>query len=265
MVALLGLPVIAALALAVIRDRLFQVDLLVTSRARIVAAREEERLRLRRELHDGVGPTLAALGLKIDAARAAATGDDPTAAAPILDEMRTDVRAILGQVRGLARDLRPPTLDTLGLVGGLRQQVESMTVGGPTQVEVVADPLPELPAGIEVAAYRIVVEAVTNVLRHAGAGTATVRLSIEHDQLRIVVDDDGIGVDDVAIGVGTRAMYERAAEVGGELTLEPGADGGTHLSAFLPIGSPSPPAGAAGEPAAAPAAVRPGLTGRPLE
>ncbi len=264
-VALLALPVIAALALAVLRDRLFQVDLLVTSRARIVAAREEERLRLRRELHDGIGPTLAALGLKIDAARAAATGDHPAAAAAILDEMRGDVRAILTDVRGLARDLRPPAIDTLGLVGGLRQQVESMTVGGPTDVEFIADDLPELPAGIEVAAYRIVIEAVTNVIRHAGARTVVVWLTIDHDQLRIEVDDDGIGVDDRAIGVGTRAMYERAAEVGGELTIEQRFTGGTNVTALLPIGrvtSLPEPSDVGGLTAPT---VPSGATGRPLE
>jgi signal transduction histidine kinase len=233
--ALLALPVLAAIALAVVRDRLFQVDLLVSSRARIVAAREEERLRLRRELHDGLGPTLAALGLKVDAARAAAA-DDPSGVAPLLDEIRGDVRSILGEVRTMARGLRPPTIDSLGLVGGLRQQVEALATGMGTQVEVVADELPELPPGVEVAAYRIVVEAVTNVVRHAAATRASVRLIIDGDMLRIDVTDDGVGMDAGAIGVGTRAMYERAAEVGGELTIEPGPAVGTVVTALLPLG-----------------------------
>jgi signal transduction histidine kinase len=232
--ALFALPVLAAIAIAVVRGRLFQVDLLVSSRARIVAAREEERLRLRRELHDGLGPTLAALGLKVDAARAAAA-DEPAAVAPLLDDIRTDVRSILTQVRTMARGLRPPTIDSLGLVGGLRQQVAALAAGTGTRIDVVADELPELPPGVEVAAYRIVVEAVTNVVRHAAATTASVRLIIDGDMLRIEVSDDGVGVDAWAIGVGTRSMYERAAEVGGELTIEPASGGGTVVTAVLPV------------------------------
>jgi len=235
--ALFALPVLAALALAVLRDRLFQVDLLVTSRARIVAAREEERQRLRRELHDGLGPSLAALGLKVDAARAAVTGDAPTTAAPLLDEIRADLRSILGEIRTMARGLRPPAIDTLGLVEGLRQQIDGLTTGTGTRIDVVADDLPELTPGVEVAAWRIVVEAVTNIVRHAAATAATVRLIIDGDMLRIEIADDGVGVEDGAIGVGTRSMYERAAEVGGELTIDGSRAGGTLVTGLLPLGS----------------------------
>jgi signal transduction histidine kinase len=120
-------------------------------------------------------------------------------------------------------------------VGGLRQQVDALAAGTGTRIEVAADELPELPPGVEVAAYRIVVEAVTNVVRHAAATTAAVRLIIDGDMLRIDVSDDGVGVDAWAIGVGTRSMYERAAEVGGELIIEPGPGGGTVVTALLPI------------------------------
>lgn len=233
--ALLALPVLAALAVAVLRDRLFQVDLLATSRARIVAAREEERFRLRRELHDGLGPSLAAIGLKVDAARATVVGDQPATAAPILDEVRSDLRGLVAEVRAMARDLRPPAIDTLGLFEGLRQQVDSLTAGTGTRADVVADDLSAVPPGTEVAAYRIVVEAVTNVVRHAAATRADVRLIIDGDMLRIEVVDDGVGMTGRAIGVGTRSMYERAAEVGGELTIEPGRSGGTVVTALLPL------------------------------
>jgi len=235
-VALLALPVVAALAIAVIRDRLFQVDLLMSSRARIVAAREEERRRLRRELHDELGPTLAAVALRIDAAREDVAEGDTAAAAAALDDARAEVRAVLAQVRGIARDLRPPALDSLGLVGAVRQQVETLTAAGGPRVEVHADVAGPLPAAIEVAAFRIVVEAVSNVVRHASAGRAVVRLWIDHDLLRIEVADDGLGREPGALGVGTQAMYERAAEVGGELSIEAGIDGGTVVSASLPVG-----------------------------
>jgi signal transduction histidine kinase len=233
-VAVFAIPVVVALALAVIRDRLFQVDLLATSRRRIVAAREEERLRLRRELHDGLGPTLAALGLKVDRARADAHAD-PAAVGPLLDEIRTDLRGALAQIRGIARELRPPGLDALGLVDALRQQLA--TIGGPDgpAVEIVAAEVGVLPAAIEVAAYRIVIEAVTNTVRHAGARTCRVEIGRDRASLTIRVADDGAGIGPGAVGVGTRAMYERAAEVGGELLVEAAPSGGTVVSASLPI------------------------------
>src|SRR5206468_902857 len=125
--------------------------LILTSRARIVAAREAERLRLRRELHDGLGPTLAALGLKIDAARDQAAAGRAADVVPLLDEIRGDVRGVVAQIRGVSRELRPPTIDSLGLVGGLRQQIEALTAGGPTIVALAANDIDELPPGVEVA------------------------------------------------------------------------------------------------------------------
>jgi signal transduction histidine kinase len=233
-VAVLALPVIVALALAVIRDRLFQVDLLASSRRRIVAAREEERLHLRRDLHDGLGPTLAALGLKVDRARAEAA-TDPSAVGPLLDEIRSDLRGALAQIRTLSRELRPPGLDALGLVDALRQQLA--TIGGPEGpiVEIDATDIGVLPPAIEVAAYRIVIEAVTNTVRHADAGRCRVELVRDRDALEVRVTDDGRGVGLGPVGVGTRAMYERAAEVGGELLVGPLATGGTIVAASLPL------------------------------
>jgi signal transduction histidine kinase len=244
-VAVFAIPVIVALALAVIRDRLFQVDLLVTSRRRIVAAREEERMRLRRELHDGLGPTLAALGLKVDRARADAV-TDPAAVGPLLDEIRSDLRAALAQIRSLSRELRPPGLDALGLVDALRQQLATIGGSGGPLVTIEAAEVGSLPPAIEVAAYRIIIEAVTNVVRHADARTCTVRIERERDALILRVADDGAGIGRGAVGVGTRSMYERAAEVGGELLVGEGPTGGTIVTASLPV----PPAAAAADPIA---------------
>ena len=233
-VAVLALPVIVALALAVIRDRLFQVDLLVTSRRRIVAAREEERMRLRRDLHDGLGPTLAALGLKVDRARAEVT-TDPDAVGPTLDEIRADLRGAIAQIRTLSRELRPPGLDALGLVDALRQQLAS--IGGPDGpvVEIDGTDIGVLPPAIEVAAYRIVIEAVTNTVRHADARRCRVELARDRDALVVRVIDDGRGIGTGPVGVGTRAMYERATEVGGELLVVASPSGGTIVSASLPL------------------------------
>ncbi len=234
--ALLALPVVLALAVAVIRDRLFQVDVLATSRRRIVAAREEERRRLRRDLHDGLGPTLSALGLKIDAVREQAKDAETIAR---LDEVRTDLRSIVGQVRSIARELRPPTLDSLGLSGALRHALDGLAApSGPAirfDSTIVAD-APTLPAAVEVAAYRIVIEAVTNAVRHSGADTCTASVWIDDDELQVRIVDDGRGIQPGASGVGTRSMVERAAEVGGELVIEPGRPQGTVIRANLPLG-----------------------------
>lgn len=249
-VAILALPVLVAVAAAVVRDRLFQVDLLARSRERIVAAREEERRRLRRDLHDGLGPTLAAIGLKLDLARDRAR-TEPAAVGPVLDELRSDVRAAIAQVRTIARELRPPTLDALGLVGAIRQQADGMggsVNGGPVPVVETAEDLPPLSAAVEVAAYRIAVEAMTNVIRHAAATRCTVRLALDRDTLEIVVSDDGGGLTGRAVGVGTRSMAERAAEVGGEVTFEPEPGGGTRVVARLPVGHGPDPGPRSGPP-----------------
>ena len=123
-VSLIALSVPVALAVAVVRDRLFQVGLLTRSRERIVAAREDER-RLRRDLHDGLAPTLAAAALKADLARQAIR-NDPDVAARLIDEVGQEVRGAVGEIRRLSRDLRPPALDSLGLVGAIRQQAEAL-------------------------------------------------------------------------------------------------------------------------------------------
>ena len=248
---LLVLPVPIALALAVVRDRLFQVDLLTRSRGRIVAAREEERRRLRRDLHDGLGPTLAAIGLKLDLARERAAADaadgvdgvdganaaNAAGLAPLLDEIRTDVRSVISDVRRLARELRPPTLDSLGLAGAIGQQAVALGGGsGPSIVVEVADGLPALPAAVEVVAFRIATEAMANAVRHAGAASCVVRLSSDRDGLVVEIFDDGRGIDPgAASGVGLRSMDERASEVGGEVDLLARPGGGTIVRARLPL------------------------------
>ncbi len=214
---LLVLPVPIALALAVIRDRLFQIDLISRSRGRIVAAREEERRRLRRDLHDGLGPTLAAVGLKLDLARERAATDSP----------------------GLspARELRPPTLDSLGLAGAIGQQATALGGGsGPTIVVDIDERLPALSAAVEVVAYRIATEAMANVVRHSGATSCLVRLGVDRDGLVVEVTDDGHGIDpDAPAGVGLRSIDERAAEVGGEVDFLARPGGGTIVRARLPL------------------------------
>lgn len=214
-------------------------DALSASRARLVQAREEERRRLRRDLHDGIGPTLAgvALGLDLIAAR---LEDDPPAARSLLAELKAETATAVDDVRRLVHGLRPPALDELGLVRALRQQTDRLALRCPgLEIRVeAADPLPPLAAATEVAAFRIAVEAVTNSVRHADARLCRVRVTAD-DALQVEVVDDGAGiVDGGDRGVGLGAMRERAAEVGGVCTVAPAGVSGTRVLAVLPLDPP---------------------------
>jgi signal transduction histidine kinase len=205
------------------------------SRERLVLAREEERRRLRRALHDEVGPAIAGLGLRTEAARRLVETDPPSASAALV-AVRDGTQGLVADIRRLAYDLRPPALDELGLAGALRQYADS--VDRPTITVSAGDDLGELPAAVEAAAYRIVVEAVTNTVRHAEATGCSVRLGAVDGWLEVGVVDDGRGLPaDVQAGVGLSAMRERAAELGGSLRVESRAGGGTIVVASLPIGA----------------------------
>jgi len=215
------------------------------SRERLVTAREEERRRLRRDLHDGLGPALAGMAMRAEAA-AELFDVDRASARMQLDELRTEARAALHDIRRLVNDLRPPALDELGLIGAIRQHASRLSVPPPNnglshvrsalEVDVQApDGLPTLPAAVEVAAYRIAIEALTNAARHADARQCAVRLLSGRD-LTIEVRDDGRGMPTGArSGVGLTSMRERAAELGGSIVVEPNPDGGTRVWARLPL------------------------------
>lgn len=190
------------------------------SRERIVTAREAERHRLRRDLHDGLGPTLASLYQRIDAARQGLT-TDPAASARMLDDVAAEMKRAISGVRSLAYALRPPALDEFGLIGALNEMARQHMAGVPElTIEIYADALPPLSAAVEVAAYRIVSEALTNVIRHAHATRCDVRLAAQADVLRVRVEDDGAGLPaDLRSGVGLLSMRERAEELGGNVSL----------------------------------------------
>lgn len=211
------------------------------SRVGIVAAREEERRRLRRDLHDGLGPVLTGIAFKADAASNTLT-DQPGHARELLGALRADTTAAIDDIRRLVYGLRPPALDDLGLIGSLRQQsvrLAQQPDGGRVAVCLNApDSLPPLPAAVEVAAYRIITEAMTNAARHSGATRIEVRLSLtEGDRLRIEVRDDGTGPGaGWQPGVGLAAMRERTAELGGSCQAGPDPAGGGRVVALLPLG-----------------------------
>jgi signal transduction histidine kinase len=206
------------------------------ARERLVRGREEERWRLHRDLHDGLGPTLAGVVLGLDAVHRA-LGGDQAAVGQLVDRLKADVQAAVADTRRLVYELRPPALDELGLVAALHKQAASLRLDGQgLQVQVQApDRLDGLPAAVEVAAYRITLEALTNARRHAQAHRCQVRLALD-DGLGIEVRDDGRGLPaDPADGVGLASMRERAAELGGWCQIEAVPNGGTSVRAWLPV------------------------------
>ena len=206
------------------------------SRERLVATREEERRRLRRDLHDGLGAQLAGLTVQAGLLRRLIP-TDPAAADALAGELREELRAAIADIRRLVHGLRPPALDELGLAGALHRLAERSTGDGEgLRVDVEVDrSLPALPAAVEVAAYRIVQEALTNTVRHAGARRCRVHLGADGDDLLVEVTDDGLGLPAQPVpGVGLSSMRERAAEMGGGCRVEPAPGGGTAVLARLP-------------------------------
>lgn len=209
------------------------------SREQLVLAREEERRRLRNDLHDGLGPQLAGLTMKIQTARLR-LAHDPLADT-LLAELAAHTQEAVADIRQVVYGLRPPSLDELGLLFALREAAAQYQVQGFTSIQIqidTPDQLPLLPAAIEVATYRIAQEALTNAIKHAQAHTCWLQLAVDVQAgaLVLTVQDDGHGITPEQVkGVGLRSMRERATELGGTLTVEPVAEGGTRVSARLPL------------------------------
>jgi two-component system NarL family sensor kinase len=203
------------------------------SRERLVAAREEERRRLRRDLHDGLGPLLAGISLRIAAARNLLRGD-PYAADILLDGLDRQTQGAVADVRRLVDDLRPPALDELGLVSAIREQAARFEGTLAVSVEASGE-LGDLPAAVEVAALRIATEAITNSARHAEAHLCHVCLTRD-GALQVEVRDDGRGLPaHIQPGVGLTSIGERTAELGGTWSIRPSPDNGTIVTARLPV------------------------------
>lgn len=206
------------------------------SRERLVSAREEERRRLRRDLHDGLGPDLAALALQIEGLVTRLAVGDPELAGRAT-RIRDRLQATVAEVRRIVDDLRPAAVDQLGLAKALRE-LANIDIAGPTRVEVTtgAD-LDGVGAAAEVATYRICAEALANSLRHADARRCSITLELVDGRLELAVEDDGVGFGEAAEpGVGIASMRERATEVGGWATVETRPGVGTTVRASLPAG-----------------------------
>lgn len=208
------------------------------SRHEVIAAREEERRRIRRDLHDGLGPTLAGVALGIDVA-VAKLDLAPDDARAILKDLKDEANSAVADVRRIAYGLRPPALDEFGLIGALQRAADHAGRGAPAvEVTVAAPVLPTLDAATEVAAYRIAVEAMSNAVKHSGGSHVHVRVTRAAQGLVVDVRDDGTGMTtDVPPGVGMTAMRERVAELGGCLELTSTASG-TTVRARLPVAGP---------------------------
>jgi signal transduction histidine kinase len=191
---------------------------------------------VRRNLHDQLAPTLAAAGLT-----AATASDllerDTDAAARVLDRLQRGLVAAVSDVRRLVDELRPVLLDEHGLAGAVRERAEELSSQLRVAVDVPAE-LPELPAAVEVAAYRICQEALMNVLKHAAASAVRVRLAVAGGHLELDVTDDGGGVPaavPAGRGVGLASMRERAEELGGSCTVDSRPGQGTRVAVRLPL------------------------------
>ncbi|WP_229263909.1 sensor histidine kinase [Cohnella cholangitidis] len=225
------------------------------SRERLVLAREEERRRLRRNLHDDLAPRLAALALTASAAESLLQ-TDPATTRTILVELQTVIRSTVADIRRLVHDLRPPALDELGLIGAIQERIHDLSrpmkpaEAGHDSTPVPAasrlqfrlnapERLPALPAAVEVAAFRIVTEAIVNVVRHAQATLCEVNIRLGR-ALEIEIRDNGRGVKDKreanpSGGIGLHSMRERAEELGGYCLIEALQPNGTKVLALLPI------------------------------
>jgi signal transduction histidine kinase len=237
--ALLAAPIAVA-----VRANVLAGDLL-ESRERVITGREEERRRLRRDLHDGLGPVLTGVVLNAEAALRL-VDSEPRRSGELLAALRDQTTAALDDIRRLVYELRPPALDSLGLVGALHEYAMVLSRradGEPLEIIVDApEPLAELPAAVEVAAYRIATEALTNVTRHSSASTATIRLHAEGSGLHVSVHDDGVNVGGGwQPGVGLTSIRERAAELGGSCSIRHDRTGG-RVDVHLPLAKSATPA-----------------------
>jgi signal transduction histidine kinase len=209
------------------------VDSLRHAREQLVLGREQERRRLRRDLHDGLGPSLAGLGLHVDAAQnLLAAGQSPEAQLQLL---RAGLGDTVSEVRRVVEALRPPAVDDLGLFAAITELANELAGGaGLTVVVDVPRERAALPAAVEVAAYRIAQEALTNVVRHAGASSCRVAGCVDGGVLVLSVSDDGRGGAAPGDGLGLSSMVERAHEIAGAVHVTSDRSG-TTVTTRLPV------------------------------
>ena len=204
-------------------------EMLAASRARVVEAGDAERRRLERNLHDGAQQRLVALAVQLRLIRAAIDGDLPVARG-LLDSAITELREALEELRELARGIHPAMLTNYGL----EPAVAALAVRSPVPVEIAAMPEERLPPPVEVAAYYIMAEAITNVAKYAAASHITVTVDQAGDCTRVEVTDDGVGGADLAAGSGLRGIADRVEALNGHLQVMSPIGVGTTVRAEIP-------------------------------
>jgi signal transduction histidine kinase len=222
----------------VVRSRRLTEDL-ARERERVVAATLAERERLRQDLHDGLGPSLSGIALGLEAADQALLRD-PGTARDLMVRTRAEAENAVREIRRVLDDLRPSALDRHGLADAVRETASGLGLGRPGGPEFAfeAVDLPTLAAPVEEAAFRIVAESLTNVVRHSGARHCNVRLAWSNGDLCVAIRDDGGGIKGPrGDGVGLASMRRRASEIGGRVNVEPARPHGTVVTALLPLRS----------------------------
>ncbi len=208
------------------------------ARSQLLNVREEERRRLRADLHDELGAALAGLTLKTGLAKAL-LDRDPEGTRRLLGEIESNLQTSVRRIRELVEGLRPAQLDELGLNAAIQEQADRLAAAGSRlELHVQGHAEPGLPAAVELAAYRIAQEALTNAVRHSGGSRVDVDLAVEEREHRLTVrvSDDGVGLgDDEPLGFGLRSMRQRAQEVGGECAIARAGSGGLVVTARLPL------------------------------
>jgi signal transduction histidine kinase len=225
----------AAVSMAVENERLHalvraQLDEVRASRARIVAAQDDERRRLERDLHDGAQQRLVTLALALGEARSRVEDDADPSLRAALDSAAVEVGGALSELRDLALGIHPAVLSRAGLVAAL----QSLSERAPLPVVVKGADVGRLPAPVEAAGYFVVSELLTNIAKHARASTATVCLTRDARRLNIVVSDDGVGGADASRGSGLRGLADRVRAVDGQLTVTSPRGRGTTIVVDIP-------------------------------
>ncbi|QQS23666.1 MAG: ATP-binding protein [Actinomycetota bacterium] len=215
-----------------------QVEGLRTAQRALVAARDDERLRIQRDLHDGLGSVMTGITLKLAAATNHLGRDDTVAAGPLVQDARVDIERALLDIRRLVYSLGDPTSPARRLADVLAEDIAHIAGSADLNMSLDLSDVPDLPAGTAEQVRRIIGEAVTNVVRHAEAKNCAVRARVTDGRIEVIVHDDGVGVDGRPVGVGRRTMAKRAEQVGATLQVSSGAGTGTTVSLTLPNGAP---------------------------
>jgi signal transduction histidine kinase len=207
-----------------------RVDDLRTARQRIIAAADEERRRIERDLHDGAQQRMVAVAVTLGLAESR-FASDPDGARELIAQARVEAQAAVKELRELARGIHPAVLSDHGLGPAL----EALASRAPVPVEVIGVPEGGLGHEVEACAYFVTAEALTNVAKYAHASSASVELTLEDDRLLVRVRDDGVGGADPTVGTGLRGLRDRVDALDGDLEVESPPGGGTTVTVQVPL------------------------------